>query len=432
MSARRMFVLLVACLIAWPAAARANECMPVFDPLQVLTLNLQLSQRDWDTIRKDTTFDIEVPATFWADGETGITVSVRRKRGRAVPSESNPQKVPLKIDINEFVDQKWRGLIKVSLENGAGSFGQPFKLGDIDVVREGLAWTVHRLASGSEGYNYLNLNEPPAASAAACASWVRVFVNGAYIGVYVNAEQRDKQFLKNRGLWTAGSTWLYEQEDVGTAAIEEGDGNSPTYTHLCYAPFRPKKEATCATPSNDDVLAADLLEWINMRAMLAACAADAVADNNDGLCSHGNNMFFVDFTGGQSSLGDRTRLYFPWDLDSVFGSATNSSIYVRSISRKGVVTQSPYQTTILNHPTFRANYNDILTALIAGPLSSNNLNAFLDQLEGTGLPAALASDPYPTVVGSIHDHFQRLRMWIAERITNIQSQIAANGPPPPR
>src|SRR6187200_1435273 len=72
MSARRMFVLLVACLIAWPAAARANECMPVFDPLQVLTLNLQLSQRDWDTIRKDTTFDIEMPATFWADGETGI------------------------------------------------------------------------------------------------------------------------------------------------------------------------------------------------------------------------------------------------------------------------------------------------------------------------------------------------------------------------
>ena len=425
-------------LLAPTAPAFAAECLSVFDPLQVLTLNLQLTSSDWDKIRKDTTFEIEVPATFWADGETdAITVSVRRKRGKAVPSEANPQKVPLKIDINEFVDQQWRGLLKLSLETGSGSFGAPFKPGDFDVVREGLAWAVHRFASGPEGYAYSTVDESPAASAAACAAWVRLNVNGRYVGVYVNAEQRDKQFLKNRGLWTAGSTWFFEQE-VGGALVEEGEGNSPTITHLCYSPFQTKR--ACRTPPDDDPdgdgplldLATDLNDWVNMRALLAMCAADAVIDNGDGLCTHGQNVFFADFQPGPESLGSRTRMYFPWDLDSVLPTATNGSIYGRA-ARRNSITQTAYQSVILNHPGFRVQFNNILTDLTTtGPLNALNLNQFLEQVELTGLPAALAADPYPTVVGDIGAHFDRLREWISLRINNISSQILANGPPPPR
>jgi hypothetical protein len=293
------------------------------------------------------------------------------------------------------------------------------------------------MASGSPGYGYEYVGDPaatPAASAAACAAWVRLNVNGNYVGVYVNAEQRDKQFLKNRNLWTSGSTWFYKQEDVATVALEEGNGESPTATHLCYVPFKPTTSPTCGVPPDTDPdgdggildLATDLNERVNMKAFLAMCAADAVASNNDGLCSHGNNMFFADFLGGP------TRMYFPWDLDSVFASSTTSSIYVRSISRKGVVTQTPYQSVILNHAGFRYQYNATLLDLTYGPLSADNLNLFLRELELTGLPAALASDPYPTVIGNVADHFTSLRTWIAKRITNIQNQVAANGPPVPR
>lgn len=433
---RTLFVVLYG-LLGSAVPAFASECLSVFDPLQLLTLNLQLSSSDWDKIRKDTTFEIEVPATFWADGEIDhLTVSVRRKRGKAVPSEANPQKVALKIDVNEFVDQQWRGLIKLSLETGGGSFGAPFKPGDFDVVREGLAWAVHRLASGPAGYGYSTSDTPPAASAAACAAWVRLVVNGTYVGVYVNAEQRDKQFLKNRGLWASGSTWFYEQE-VGGTLVEEGDGDSPTLTHLCYSPFKLKR--ACNTPPDNDPdnegplpgLATDLNEWVNMKALLAMCAADAVIDNGDGLCTHGQNVFFVDFALAQASLGGRTRMYFPWDLDSVLPVVTNGSIYGRA-ARRGTVTQTAYQSVILNHPDFRAQYNAILSDLIGGSLSALNLTQFLDQLELTGLPLALASDPYPTVVGNVGDHFDKLRTWIAQRIDSIQAQITANGPPPPR
>ena len=105
-------VLALIFLVAAPGAL-AQAWPEVFNPFQILTLNLQLDQQDWDTIRHDLTNEIEVPAMFWADGETPILVSVRRKSSRALPSEANPIKVGLKIDINELVDgQKWRSLTK--------------------------------------------------------------------------------------------------------------------------------------------------------------------------------------------------------------------------------------------------------------------------------------------------------------------------------
>ena len=56
----------------WPA---------VFDPLQLLTLNLDMDPGDWQTIQNDETLDIEVPAWFWTAGEDPILISVRRKSG---------------------------------------------------------------------------------------------------------------------------------------------------------------------------------------------------------------------------------------------------------------------------------------------------------------------------------------------------------------
>ena len=128
------FTLAASTLVARPATAEAWPA--IFDPLELRTLYLNLDPEDWDTVRHDLTFDIEVPAYFHAQGEDRLLVSVRRKSAFALPSEEDPQKVSLKIDINEFVKQKWHDLNKVSLENGD----------DQDVVREGLAWHMHRLA----------------------------------------------------------------------------------------------------------------------------------------------------------------------------------------------------------------------------------------------------------------------------------------------
>ena len=106
----------------------------VFDPLELLTLNLDVDPGDWEVVQGDLSFNIEVPARFHADGEESLLVSLRRKPGNTLGP-----KVSLKIDINEFEDQSWRGLKKLSLENGY----------ETDVISEGFAWYLHRLAAGT-------------------------------------------------------------------------------------------------------------------------------------------------------------------------------------------------------------------------------------------------------------------------------------------
>jgi hypothetical protein len=396
-------------LVALSASASAQSWPQVFDPFVVRTFNLELDPADWDVIRFDTTNEIEVPAQFWADDESPILVSVRRKSSRALPSEADPIKVGLKIDINEFVsDQQWHGLVKLSLENA----------GDIAVLHEGMAWQLHQLAAQAGFYG------PEAYPA--LANWVRVNVNGDYIGVYSNVEQRDTQYLRNRGVRISGRTWLYEIDDIDSWVLESGDPHSPAFLALCYKPFTPaakgNKAASCPPP-DDAVLEAELDALIELDAMLAQGAIDAFCDNPDALFSHGKNFFFADFD--HSGL---KRRYIPWDLDAVFRS-TSASIYGRA-ARRGVK-QSPYQEILLNHPGIRTRYNALLAAMIAegGPLSEANLNIFLDALEPVLTPV-LAEDPYGTEDPAAT--FASLRSWISARIPNVLAQIAANGPPAPR
>jgi len=385
--------------------AMSTESWPgVFDPFTILSLHIAMAGGDWDTIRRDQTNTIEVPAQFHADGEAPIAVTVRRKSSRALPSESNPIKIGMKV---KTVSGTWHGVSTLSLENG----------GDTGPVAEGMAWNLHELASvdGFYGAGY----HP------ALASWVRVYLNGAYIGVYVNAEQRNKQFLRNRFGTTTGK-WLYEVDEANLWELEAGDPHSPTWNALCFAPFNQsiyagrKASGGCSMP-DDAQLAVLLNQYVDMQAMLTQGAIDAFMDNNDALFSHSKNYSFVDFNDGSK------RRYFPWDLDAIFRSTT-AGIY-GSISGKNKLVQHPYELTILNHPTFRQQYNATTLALFdpSGPLAEAKLHAFLDAAKAAVQPA-LDTDPY---VGAFRSgEFDRLKSWISARIPNVRAQVIANKPAP--
>lgn len=380
----------------------ATDTWPgVFDPFTVLSLHLEISPGDWDIVRKDVSNSIEKPAQFYADGETPIAVTVRRKSSRALPSEANPVKVGLKV---KTVTGRWHGVTTLSLENG----------GDISPIAEGLAWNLHEMASidGFYGAGYHS----------ALAAWVRVHVNGAYIGVYSNVEQRNKQFLRNRFGTTSG-IWLYEVDDIGGWELEAGDPHSPAFLALCFSPFQVQAKgqpsSSCPKPS-DTELEASLNQHIDMGAMLVQGAIDAFADNPDALFSHGKNFSFVDF-----ATETPRRQYFPWDMDAVFRK-TDGNIYA-SASGRNKFTQSPYQSVILNHPTFRRQYNEIMLALVdpSGPLSEAKLHAFIDGVQAA-VQDALNDDPY--IGGS--GPFSSLKSWVSQRIPAVQAQVQANLPAP--
>ena len=149
----------------------------LYDTGRVLTLNITMDPGDWDTLRASCPAGWcgEAPHTYWQAtltcGDLGpMLVAIRRKNGPAEPSEADPQKVALKIDINRYVPgQFFAGKKKLSLENG--SVGA--------LVTEGLAWNIYNAAGFISGK----------------AAWVKVYVNGRYKGLYVNVEQIDKVFL---------------------------------------------------------------------------------------------------------------------------------------------------------------------------------------------------------------------------------------------
>ncbi len=375
----------------------------VFDPFTVLSLHIEMSGQNWDKIRKDLTNSIEVPAQFYAEGEAPIAVTVRRKSSRALPSESNPIKIGMKV---KTVSGRWHGVTTLSLENG----------GDKGPVIEGVAWNLHELAS-AEGF-YGTEYHP------ALASWVRVYLNGQYLGVYVNAEQRNKQFLRNR-FENSNDKWLYEVDDIGQWALEAGDPHSPTFAALCFSPFQSTSKrggGTCSQPS-DEQLETLLNQYIDMRAMLLEAAIDAFTDNPDALFTHGKNFSFVDFADVT-----KRRMYYPWDMDAVFRTV-ESNIYASGSTRK--LSQTPYQSVILNHPVFRQQYNAIMLSLIdpSGPLAEAKLHAFLDAAE-TAVQPALDEDPYAGQFRS--GEFARLKSWISSRIPTVRAQVSANNKPAPR
>src|SRR5688572_22210767 len=386
------FVGLVVSVWCCAVTGVAAEWREVFNPYRVISLNLELPPADWDRVRMDQPSQSEdwVPefaeANFWAEGETPIRVSIRRKGQSDTPlPEGNPQKVSLKIDINDPVlGQKWRGLTKLSLENGS-----------TDPLNEGFAWMAHRLATGMYGYEAANV------------AWVKLHINGEFKGVFVNVEQRNTQFLQNHDYYKEGATWLYKVD--GSSSLESGIGHSATHNHLCYPPFNSGPggggggNGGCTQPN----LEIDLPMWINLRGFFTLAAVDAFVENTDALFSHsGKNSYAVDF----DPPYPRTRLYFPWDLDTTIRQG-DQSIYG----------SEAYQTTFLNHPWFGQVYEATLRELLAGPFSEQALHQTINELEQV-LKPALDADPY-VYGGNSSGAFDGLRQWATRRVANVRTQL---------
>ncbi|MCI0362830.1 MAG: chitobiase/beta-hexosaminidase C-terminal domain-containing protein, partial [Phycisphaerales bacterium] len=358
----------------------------LYDPFQVRTIYLQMEAgSSWSAVVSDADFNNPQNALLWADGETPIQVTVKRKSDPAIG-----QKVSVKIDINARVPgQEWHGVKKLSLENGA----------DGGIVKEGFAWQMHRLASEAGLYGY------PSAHAA----WVRLIVDGQLIGVYTSVEERDKQMLENRGMWKENATWLYKNDPNPT--IEAGTGDSPTFQHLCYLPFADRN--LCSPPAD---LEADLTAWIDMQGMLTLGAIEAFTGNHDGLFTHdGKNHFFADF----APPTELKRLYFPWDLDTG----------ISDVNGQILGSAGEYSTRILGHPWFRQWFLHTITDLIEGPLSPAVLTDLLNRFKPVLTPA-LESDPNDSIGESVAGHFESLREWVTNRIANVRGQIGPILRPP--
>ncbi len=409
-----------------------------YDPKAIRELHFKIQHSDWNTIRGDTTFDIEVPVLFWTahEGEDdAVLVSIRRKSATSING-----KVSFKIDINEYDDfpqdggvKIWHELKKLSLENGD----------DQDVVREALAWYLHRLAMVAvyPGGHTPGLANWVTLTAHVVANQGEFEFDGAETvepqGVYVSVEQPDKRYLKNRDIWDGDQTWLYKQDDIGLPERKEvgcedddEEGDSPTVHILQCTPFQLASGKGRNRVRPPDCTFDEMNDNIDMNIMLAQGAVEAFSSNRDGMFTNVKNFYWSDRSNAtcDQPLGVTLRSHFPWDLDAAIA-ADNANVYGKPGRKRGqtVLKQTEVQRVILDEEVFRSLYNDLLGEIV-GTDYIDAATQYLDDMEPV-LEPFLNADPNSKMEDSVAEHFDTIRAWLLSRAANVADQICSDGGP---
>jgi hypothetical protein len=337
------------------ALAAGSGCSGPFNTEQILDLHLTFAPGDWEKLKADSlTNSLFFPADFSCGGDPALPfkVGVRRKRSGSI------DKPGIKVDFNYYqAGAEWQTLKKLSLENGISEGGSSASLREL--VAEYLGWRMMTL-SGAH---------------ASRASFVRLFVNGAFIGTYVNVEQVDRRFLRSRLGDDTG--WLYKHSG------SSGDGyktNStianPYEQYLCFWDKNP-----CPSPSAAE-LATYLPEHLDIVQMLRFGGVNALIANSDAPFVKDNNFIFYDYA---PQPGTHRRVYLPWDLDTTM--KESPPIF-------GGPGTTLYTSVLFTH--WENDYDALLTELLAGPLQ---LSAIRGELDRVVVVAGAALDADPTGAG---------------------------------
>ncbi len=354
--------------------AVASGCAGVFNPDQVLTYELTMSAGDWSALKADATNDVYFQATMSCAGGASMVVGVRRKRS------GGTDKPGLKVDVNEFVNNEWYGLHKLSFENGISEGSGSGST--TDVVAEYLGWRLMQLSG----------------TIASRAAFAKIVVNGADVGTYTNVEQADKVFLRSRLGEDEG--WLYKK----SGSADDGYKTNETVVNPYESDACFMHDDACPIPADDQVAAhVDAMQLVKMGAI------NALIGNMDAPLWKDNNYIWYDGpTGGP-------RKYFPWDLDTVM----NRTEPLFGGSAPGGTTR--YVDALF--PAWEDDYDQFLTNALAGPIS---LAAIEAELANVGSIAAAALDADPTLDGATADAIDDLEAWWTDRIAAAQSELAAH------
>jgi hypothetical protein len=363
----------------------ATGCEGVYNPDQVLDYSLTMSTADWSAVLAepdDGSSLLVVVAQLSCNGGPSIPVGVHRKRA------GGTHKIGLKIDVNYSVDGLTTfGLKNLVFDNSVAS-GDPSD-GSLDLlVREYLGWRMMGLAG----------------AVASRAAFANLSVNGSRLGVFLNIETVDKVFLQNR--FADDSGWLYKLSGGPGDGLKthESDGladQNPYDDYFCFW----TKGQVCPVPADVGIT---LPEHLQLGQLLRVGAVNAVIANTDGPVFKDNNYYRYDFAGG--------RAYLPWDLDTAMNSGFDP------FTGDGVGGCTTLYTDVL-FPTFEADYDDLLTDLLAGPLASTVIDVELDRVV-TVAGAAMAVDPY--VGGDAATTVAAISSWWDEQYPAIEASVAAH------
>jgi hypothetical protein len=353
-------------------------CAGVFNPDQLVDLELTMAAGDWNTVVNDSTNSVMVQAQLSCGGAASITVGVRRKRSGLIA------KPGLKIDINHYVKgQRYFGLKKLSLESGIVEGAASASASD--VIAEYLGWRLHATSGAITGR----------------AAFTRLTVNGDLIGTYVNVEVVDESFLESKVGDDTG--WLFKYSGSAEDGQKTNEGTENPYAaDLCYL-----ERNGCPIPSASE-LAATLPDKLAIQQALTVAAVNAVMANTDAFMLKFNNYIYYDYASGP-------RLYFPWDLDSTMKS--DYDVFTGKVPGGSTVFPD------VLYSNWEGDYDAILTALLEGP---HALSAIHGELDRAVAVAGVALDADPFHDGDAASGAAALAAWWTTRHGAVSASVAAH------
>lgn len=360
----------------------AMGCPGVYNPDQMLDFHLTMAPSDWQMVQNDCTFELYAPADLRCGDGPPIRVGVRHKRS------GGTTKPGLKIDINYFVPgQQFFGLRKLDWENGVGSVvtgcGTDGSSSE-EMIREYLGWRLH-VRSGEMTSR---------------AAFVRVTMNGAPLGVFLDVEVVDKPFVKSRLGDASGWIWKFSGGAGDGQQTNQGI-DDPYDDYFCFF-----ERNNCPMPASA-TLATELPAKLNIPQLLSVGAVNAIMANHDAILLKQNNYIFYDWVG--------PRAYFPWDLDSTMGQTYD--VFT------GTVSGGTTAFTDVLFTNWEDDYDAKLTELLAGPITVDAITMELDRVVSVA-GAALEADPL--VGGSASAARSDLLAWWTARHAEVSAQVQAH------
>jgi hypothetical protein len=292
----------------------------------------------------------------------------------------NAQKKSFKINIDKFLDQNFYGLSELNL---IGNQNDP------SILRAKLCWDFFREAG-----------------LPACrTSHVRVYVNGTYMGVYLNVEQIDNRFADVRfddgtgNLWKClwGSDLAYQ-------------GSNPTlYTDDNYDLVENEFQnnyselAQFINVLNNTTLAllpCELEKVFNVHDYLKIMAADMLLGNWDNYIFNKNNFYLYH----NEKTGKLE--YIPYDLDNTLGiDWVGIDWGQRNLYSWTTSSNRPLFTRLLQIPAYRNEFSNYVNEFVATTFNANAIELQAQQIQSMISTAAFEDPLRPLDFGYTFNDF---------------------------
>jgi hypothetical protein len=256
-----------------PAEVRAFPNAPLYDLATLRTIFLQFESSDWESELEDfNNTDVEVPATMIVDGRTYRDVGVHFRGASSFMMVGAGSKRSLNLSV-DFVDedQDLYGYRTLNLLNAAS---------DPTFLRAVLYTEIARQYVPIPRMNY-----------------ARVVINGESWGVYLNAQQFNKDLVRDYFKTEEGARWKVPGSPRGMGGLEYLGPSADAYRYIYDIRSKDRPEswrdlATLTRVLNETpaaTLEAALRPMLDIDGVLKFLALEVVLVNTDGYWSRASD-----------------------------------------------------------------------------------------------------------------------------------------------